>query len=245
MNSSTKPINNYTFIDNSTDTKNSELCLALYRKSLKSKDMDHDGTHFDGQYPHVFVTLGASGDLARKKIYPTLWWLFRDSLLPSNTVFYGYARSKTSIDQIKEKCKPYMHLKPGEEKLHDQFWSLNHYFTIPELISKEVKSGIRHVRKGPIANRVFYLALPSVYEEVTVHIRNACMAQKGWTRIIIEKPFGRDLATSQILSDHLASLFTEQQIYRIDHYLGKEMVQNLMTLDLAIAFSAPLGTGTT
>lgn len=53
---------------------------------------------------------------------------------------------------------------------------------------------------------------------------------RGWTRIIIEKPFGRDLATSQVLSDHLASLFTEQQIYRIDHYLGKEMVQNLMTL---------------
>lgn len=53
---------------------------------------------------------------------------------------------------------------------------------------------------------------------------------RGWTRIIIEKPFGRDSDTSQKLSDHLASLFTEQQLYRIDHYLGKEMVQNLMTL---------------
>lgn len=53
---------------------------------------------------------------------------------------------------------------------------------------------------------------------------------RGWTRVIIEKPFGKDLQTSQRLSDHLASLFTEQQIYRIDHYLGKEMVQNLMTL---------------
>lgn len=53
---------------------------------------------------------------------------------------------------------------------------------------------------------------------------------RGWTRIIIEKPFGRDSESSQKLSDHLASLFTEQQLYRIDHYLGKEMVQNLMTL---------------
>ncbi|KAF7287712.1 hypothetical protein GWI33_003353 [Rhynchophorus ferrugineus] len=168
---------------------NSEVCLALYRKSLKSKDMDHDGTHFDGQYPHVFVILGASGDLARKKIYPTLWWLHRDNLLPSNTHFFGYARSKTSVEQIKSKCEEYM---------------------------KEISQ----FEKGPVANRLFYLALPpSVFEDVTVLIKNACMGEKGWNRIIIEKPFGRDLATSQKLSDHLASLFSENQIYRIDHYL--------------------------
>lgn len=56
------------------------------------------------------------------------------------------------------------------------------------------------------------------------------LSGRGWTRVIIEKPFGKDLESSQKLSDHLASLFTEQQVYRIDHYLGKEMVQNLMTL---------------
>nr|XP_023022998.1 glucose-6-phosphate 1-dehydrogenase-like [Leptinotarsa decemlineata]ARI45081.1 glucose-6-phosphate dehydrogenase [Leptinotarsa decemlineata] len=216
------------------DAKNAELCLALYRNSLKSKDMDHDGTHFDSQYPHCFVTLGASGDLARKKIFPTLWWLFRDNLLPVNTVFFGYARSKSTISEIKEKCEPYMNLKPEEKARYEEFWSLNYYLagqynsrTDFELLNQEIAK----FEKGPVANRLFYLALPpSVFEDVTVHIRNTCMANKGWTRIIIEKPFGRDLDSSEKLSNHLASLFTESQLYRIDHYLGKEMVQNLMTL---------------
>ncbi|XP_030748343.1 glucose-6-phosphate 1-dehydrogenase isoform X2 [Sitophilus oryzae] len=213
---------------------NSEVCLALYRKSLKSKDMDHDGTHFDGQYPHVFVTLGASGDLARKKIYPTLWWLYRDNLLPSNTHFFGYARSKTTINDIKTKCEPYMKVKPGEEERYAEFWKLNHYVSGNYNVRtdfEKLNQELSQFEKGAVANRLFYLALPpSVFEEVTILIRNSCMGEKGWNRIIIEKPFGRDLASSQRLSDHLASLFTESQIYRIDHYLGKEMVQNLMTL---------------
>ncbi|XP_044256581.1 glucose-6-phosphate 1-dehydrogenase isoform X2 [Tribolium madens] len=213
---------------------NSEVCLALYRKSLKSKEMDHGGTHFDGQHPHVFITLGASGDLARKKIYPTLWWLYRDNLLPLNTVFFGYARSKTSVQEIKEKCKPYMKVRSGEEDRFENFWKL-HYYVAGSYDSRtdfeRLNQEICPFEKGPAANRVFYLALPpSVFETVTVHIRNSCMAQKGWTRVIIEKPFGRDFDSSQKLSNHLSSLFTEQQIYRIDHYLGKEMVQNLMTL---------------
>ncbi|XP_076261805.1 glucose-6-phosphate 1-dehydrogenase Zw isoform X3 [Rhynchophorus ferrugineus] len=213
---------------------NSEVCLALYRKSLKSKDMDHDGTHFDGQYPHVFVILGASGDLARKKIYPTLWWLHRDNLLPSNTHFFGYARSKTSVEQIKSKCEEYMKVKPSEQQKYEEFWKLNHYISGSYNVRtdfEKLNQEISQFEKGPVANRLFYLALPpSVFEDVTVLIKNACMGEKGWNRIIIEKPFGRDLATSQKLSDHLASLFSENQIYRIDHYLGKEMVQNLMTL---------------
>merc|ERR1712071_741607 len=71
---------------------------------------------------------------------------------------------------------------------------------------------------------------PSVFESVTSHLSQSCMAPKGWTRIIVEKPFGHDSESSNQLSAHLASLFTEDQIYRIDHYLGKEMVQNLMIL---------------
>lgn len=196
--------------------------------------MDHDGTHFDGQYPHIFVILGASGDLARKKIYPTLWWLYRDNLLPSITHFIGYARSKTTIQEIKSKCEPYMKVKLGEERKYEDFWNLNSYMSgqyDSRTDFEKLNQDIHLFEKGPVANRLFYLALPpSVFEEVTVFIKNTCMGEKGWTRVIIEKPFGRDLESSQKLSDHLASLFTEQQIYRIDHYLGKEMVQNLMTL---------------
>lgn len=197
--------------------------------------MDHlEGTHFDGLLPHVFVTLGASGDLAKKKIYPTLWWLFRDNLLPKTTTFFGYARSNMTIEQLREKCHPYMKVKPDEQEKYEEFWSLNRYVSgsyDSEEHFRKLNSELQKQEQVSMANRLFYLALPpTVFETVTVHIRNVCMGQKGWTRIIIEKPFGRDAASSQRLSDHLATLFKEEQIYRIDHYLGKEMVQNLMTL---------------
>lgn len=213
-----------------------EESLRFIRQSLKSDEMDHlEGIHFDRLYPHVFVTLGASGDLARKKIYPTLWWLFRDNLLPKPTTFFGYARTNLTVDQLREKCHPYMKVKPDEQEKYEEFWKLNHYVAGTydsqkgfEVLNNELK---KYEQNYQITHRLFYLALPpSVFESVTIHIRNVCMSDKGWTRVIIEKPFGRDTITSQYLSDHLASLFKEDQIYRIDHYLGKEMVQNLMTL---------------
>nr|CAD7443252.1 unnamed protein product [Timema bartmani] len=125
-------------------------------------------------------------------------------------------------------------VKPSEEKLFKEFCKLNHYIAGSydarrdfELMNQIINGGVG----GLQAHRLFYLALPpSVFEQVTVHIRNSCMGERGWTRIIIEKPFGHDADSSKQLSNHLASLFKEEQIYRIDHYLGKEMVQNLMTL---------------
>ncbi|XP_014209361.1 glucose-6-phosphate 1-dehydrogenase [Copidosoma floridanum] len=177
----------------------------------------------------------SQGDLAKKKIYPTLWWLFRDNLLPQSTMFFGYARSKLTIELLRAKCEPYMKVKPGEEERHEEFWRLNHYaagsYESDEDFAELDRQLVRLEANAPRVNRLFYLALPpSVFEPVTVHLQRTCMAQNGWTRIIIEKPFGRDAASSQKLSDHLAGLFREEQIYRIDHYLGKEMVQNLMTL---------------
>lgn len=216
-------------------TGSAEESLNLIRKSLRSPNMDLQGTHFDGNLPHVFVTLGASGDLAKKKTYPTLWWLFRDYLLPNNICFYGYARTKMTVKELREKCHQYMKVKPEEQERYEEFWKLNHYFAGNydarkdfELLNQEIS---RHEPNSGIANRLFYLALPpSVFENVTVNLKNTCLAKRGWTRVIVEKPFGRDAQTSEALSTHLASLFKEEQIYRIDHYLGKEMVQNLMTL---------------
>ncbi|XP_069693097.1 glucose-6-phosphate 1-dehydrogenase isoform X2 [Periplaneta americana] len=196
--------------------------------------MATQGSNFEGNVPHVFVTLGASGDLATKKIYPTLWWLYRDRLLPNNTTFYGYARSKMSVEDLRKKCYEHMKVKPEEEERYEEFWKLNNY--VAGSYNKRVdfemlNQALVHHENGVAANRLFYLALPpSVFEDVTVLIRNACMGEKGWTRVIVEKPFGHDADSSQKLSDHLSSLFKEEQLYRIDHYLGKEMVQNLMTL---------------
>lgn len=216
------------------ESSSPEECLLLLRKSLRSPTMD-TGSKFEGSVPHIFVTLGASGDLARKKIYPTLWWLYRDNLLPNYTVFYGYARTKCTVTELREKCHQYMKIKPGEEEKYEEFWKINHYVAGAynsrrdfELLNQELLK----IEKNNGANRLFYLALPpSVFEEVTVVIRETCMGEHhGWNRIIIEKPFGRDADSSARLSEHLSHLFKEDQIYRIDHYLGKEMVQNLMTL---------------
>lgn len=124
----------------------------------------------------------AQGDLAKKKIYPTLWWLFRDNLLPKRTFFFGYARSKMSVAELRAKCDPYMKAAADEQPRLDAFWSLNYYVAGGydsrrdfEILNQEVSK----FEQGPCANRLFYLALPpSVFETVTVHIKNACMGTK-------------------------------------------------------------------
>jgi glucose-6-phosphate 1-dehydrogenase len=197
----------------------------------------------DFQYPHTFILLGASGDLAKKKIYPTIWYLYRDNVLPEKTKFIGYARTKQTISEVKQKSLKYMKVRPEEEEKFEKFWEANDYISgsYDKRVDYEMLNQlITKFEKGPVANRIFYLAVPpTVFQDVTVNIRNACVSIKGFTRVIIEKPFGRDDISSSKLSVHLAGLFKEEQIYRIDHYLGKEMVQNLMTIRFANQIFCP------
>jgi glucose-6-phosphate 1-dehydrogenase len=95
--------------------------------------------------------------------------------------------------------------------------------------------------KAKKLNRIFYLALPpTVFEPVTENIHRKCRAKTGWNRVIVEKPFGRDLSTFNVLAKHLGKFYKEEEIYRIDHYLGKEMVQNLLVLRFANRVFKPL-----
>ncbi|XP_073994627.1 glucose-6-phosphate 1-dehydrogenase Zw isoform X1 [Rhodnius prolixus] len=221
-----------------------EESLDLIRMSLRSQEMQYEGQHFEKNVCHIFTILGASGDLAKKKIYPTIWWLFRDGLLPKNVVFVGYARSNLTKDQLQLRCEPYMKVTPEQQRLYDQFWSANVYvagsYTSKsdfDVLNEKIKN---NEPVGGKSNRVFYLALPpSVFQYVTTNLRQSCMSPSGWTRVIVEKPFGKDAESSQKLTDHLASLFKEDQIYRIDHYLGKEMVQNLMILRFGNTIFSP------
>jgi len=120
--------------------------------------------------------------LAKKKIYPTLWWLYRDGLLPPATMFFGYARSKLTIEEVRKNCDQYMKVKEDEADKYNQFWKLNYYVAGAyserrdfELLNQEL-SKFDNLQS---ANRLFYLALPpSVFENVTVHIKNTCMALK-------------------------------------------------------------------
>lgn len=167
--------------------------------------MNKEGTQFDESFPHTFVIFGASvsrqifffskrspkkqffkyigqGDLAKKKIYPTLWYLYRDGLLPKRTTFIGYARSSITVRDIREKCAPYLKLRSDEEQLCDDFWKINHYVagtydsrTDFEKLNQEIS----RYESGPHANRLFYLALPpSAFQTVSKGIRDTCMGQK-------------------------------------------------------------------
>ncbi|XP_068027362.1 glucose-6-phosphate 1-dehydrogenase-like [Melanerpes formicivorus] len=211
---------------------------------LLREELSQDRAFQRGQ-PHIFIILGASGDLAKKKIYPTVWWLFRDGLLPDHTHVVGFARSDLSVQQIREQTLPYLKATPEEGPLLEQFFSQHSFVRglYGESASfQRLQQHLEALPGGVAAHRLFYLALPpGLYTSVTQHLRDHCMGQ-GWNRVIVEKPFGRDLASSEALSQHLGSLFREDQIYRIDHYLGKEMVQNLMVLRFGNRIFGPVWT---
>jgi len=220
-------------------------------------------SHMDGP-KHVCIILGASGDLAKKKTIPSVWWLYKDGLLPKDIHFIGYARSDLTVNDVKERALPYMKVKDDERKKMCEFFAAMTYVRGPYDDKKgyqDLDKVIKQLPNGCKANRVFYLALPpTVFIPVTEQIKLNCMNHKGWNRIIIEKPFGHDYDSSEVLSNHLAKHFTEDQLYRIDHYLGKEMVQNLLVMRFAnrifgpiwnrdniasvlITFKEPIGTG--
>uniref|UniRef100_A0A8D3BLL7 Glucose-6-phosphate 1-dehydrogenase n=2 Tax=Scophthalmus maximus TaxID=52904 RepID=A0A8D3BLL7_SCOMX len=242
----------------------SEVFRQLRNELYGEDQSSHSGTH-------TFIILGASGDLAKKKIYPTLWWLFRDGLLPDNTYFVGFSRSNLTVEDIKTACLPHMKVTDEESECLSAFFSKNSYLSGRYDDGSSFNQLDAHLSSLPgdaDANRLFYLALPpTVYHQVSTNIRTHCMSRKyvilqslnimvnmllahmllinclsnrGWNRLIVEKPFGRDLQSSQDLSAHLSSLFTEDQIYRIDHYLGKEMVQNLMVLRFGNRIFGPI-----
>ncbi|RWS25529.1 glucose-6-phosphate 1-dehydrogenase-like protein [Leptotrombidium deliense] len=203
---------------------------SLIRDTLSFEEMSEEITN-------VFVVLGASGDLAHKKIYPTLWDLYKNDLLPKGVVIIGYARSGITVDTIREKSTKHMKLKDVNPETVDEFWKINIYCKGSYDSDKDFKNlneVIENSAPSKKTNRLFYLALPpSVFVPVTQCLHSQCMSKSGWNRVIVEKPFGHDLNSSNELSKHLNSLFSESQLYRIDHYLGKEMVQNLITLRFA------------
>lgn len=166
--------------------------------------------------------------------------LFRDGLLPPKTHFFGYARSKLSIAELRKRCEPNIsRAKDGSDaaKLNEFFEKRCSYvsgdYEKPEgfvTLSEQINANL-----GENTNRIFYLAVPpSVFEPITTNLHAHCEARSpAYTRIVIEKPFGRDLESSNALSAHLAAIFREEQMYRIDHYLGKEMVRSTFQFQLA------------
>ncbi|XP_064632147.1 glucose-6-phosphate 1-dehydrogenase-like isoform X2 [Lineus longissimus] len=206
--------------------------IALIKKSISYEDSER----------HVFVVFGASGDLAKKKIYPTLWEIFKDELIPENTIFIGYARSKITVEEIRKRSSPFIKVTDEQKGLFNSFWTRNLYVQGAYDTSEGFIKLNKEIEGIGKCNRLFYLALPpSVFIQVSKNIKDHCMsAPPHWSRLIVEKPFGRDSQSSAELSNHLSSLFKEEQLYRIDHYLGKEMTQNILTLRFANRLFGPV-----
>jgi len=193
------------------------------------------------------IILGASGNLAQIKIFPALFALFSQGLLPDDVQFFGFARSKLTQAEFKESimrnltCRytPEHSCEKYIENFLDRCYYCNGKYDSPDGLS------ILASRLRKNSNRLFYMALPpAIFPTVTKSIGLAGLlkndAGKSWIRVVIEKPFGRDRASSDELNSELLKEFSEKQIYRIDHYLGKEMVQNIMVLRFANQIFKPL-----
>jgi len=200
----------------------------------------------------TFVTVGGSGDLARKKIYPALFALYCQGLLPKTFHVFGLARTPFSDEGFRARVAERLTCRytPGTacaERMRE-FLARCRYVTGAYGAREsflDLYAAMRAAEGEREANRIFYLAIPpAVFLDVAHAIGGAglvsCDPRRPWSRVVIEKPFGRDRESSDLLARELAQVFTEEQTYRIDHYLGKEMVQNLLVLRFANLVFEPI-----
>jgi glucose-6-phosphate 1-dehydrogenase len=198
------------------------------------------------------VIFGASGDLTNRKLLPALWSLYSARTLPEPFAIIGTARSEMTDEafraKMKDGVKQFARLKVPSDNVWDRF-AASLYYVAGDPNSADLYAKLRQKleqiesKHGDAGNRLYYLSTPpSLYAPITTQLGKAGLAeeQRGWTRIIIEKPFGHDLASAQELNELVTKVFQEEQVYRIDHYLGKETVQNVMALRFANGIFEPL-----
>ncbi|KAK9813989.1 hypothetical protein WJX73_008242 [Symbiochloris irregularis] len=195
------------------------------------------------------VVVGASGDLAKKKIFPSLFALYHDGMLPKNFTIYGYARSKMSEEEFRSSIEGSLGCRLADgakcEETMGNFLSTCRYqqgqYKSVDDFGKLSKRIAEHDGGHERANRIFYLSIPpSIFTDVAAAASEGCSSDSGFTRVIVEKPFGRDSESFQELSQALSRHLTEDQMFRIDHYLGKELIENLTVLRFANLVFEPL-----
>src|SRR5882757_713038 len=191
--------------------------------------------------PCIVVIFGASGDLTKRKLLPALYHLEQQGLLPEEFTVVGVARrdlSATFAPDMKDGILKGGGVDEKEEKL-GKFVDRIQYFATnfdDDAGFEKLKAYLADLDKkfGTKGNRLFYLAVaPEFFDDITQRLGNHGMAHPAegsdsWVRVIIEKPFGTDLASARTLNDEINKVLHEDQIFRIDHYLGKETVQNIL-----------------
>lgn len=201
----------------------------------------------------MLIIFGASGDLTARKLMPALFNLFKDSHIPDNFVILGASRSSLSDAEFRKKVVIESNFlkenkEEGDSELLGEFAEKlfyedlgKEYDTDYTNLSKRIKE--LNSKYGTDENYIFYLSTPpNLYEIISKNLSEQGLTDEsnGWKRLIVEKPFGYSLETAKNLNTALHDCFQESQIYRIDHYLGKETVQNLLVTRFANSIFEPL-----
>ena len=198
--------------------------------------------------PCILVIFGASGDLTSKKLIPALYALSVRRLLPENFAIVGAARTEETDDDFRARMKEAVqaHARdPFTEDAWDRLAAGMHYVTL-DFADEHAEDALRDrlnaldAERNTQGNRVYYFAVPpSAIGTLVAEIARR-RATNGWIRLIIEKPFGHDLASAKALNAEIQAHYSESEVFRIDHYLGKETVQNMLALRFANGIFEPI-----
>jgi glucose-6-phosphate 1-dehydrogenase len=198
--------------------------------------------------PCALVIFGASGDLTRRKLFPALYSLAMRHMLPERFAVVGVARSAETDNEFRERMKEAVQ-EFGRDEFKEDVWDwlaegMRYVSTdfADEGGEDRVVEALNELdeQRGTAGNRVYYLAVPPDAIATLIQEIGERRSTEGWTRVIVEKPFGRDLASAQALNVEIGKHFDESEIFRIDHYLGKETVQNLLALRFANGIFEPI-----
>ena len=195
----------------------------------------------------VLVIMGASGNLTYTKLGPALFSLYRKGRLPASVRIVGVARDEMSDDDFRSVLRDGIGAPAANGEWHGFARRLSYLTADVTSVDAmgELGQHIDGLAPGPAAslNCLFYLALaPGLYQRTITALAGAGLTgeSRGWRRIVVEKPFGSNLQSARELNAHIHSVFREEQVYRIDHYLGKETVQNLLVFRFANSIFEPI-----
>ncbi len=196
----------------------------------------------------MLVIFGASGDLTHKKLMPALYALMVRRLLPPRFAVVGVARTEGDDDAFRADMKDAVQ-QHARDEFRDDVWdelAQNMHYVATDFADEGGEDRLEQMvekldsERDLGGNRVYYLAVPPAAFATIVDALGTRRSGKGWTRLIVEKPFGHDLASAKSLNEMLGKHFTEEEIFRIDHYLGKETVQNMLALRFANGIFEPI-----
>lgn len=202
-------------------------------------------------HPTILVIFGVTGDLSIKKLLPALFHLYMQKALPKQFAVIGFSRRDWSDEKFREEVKNILsHYAKNKSKL-EAFVKMFHFQAGLFHEKESYKNLSRHIdtidkKWGVCTNTLFHLAVPPEYYALILKnlahygLTQKCGPGEGWSRILVEKPFGNDLKTAQKLDAMLGSIFFEKQIFRVDHYLGKETIQNILTFRFSNALFEPI-----